>query len=220
MKRQKFLALLGLSVAGTSLFGARKKDTASMLTDCNDPITPPVPVGPYYKDEKLNRSVIMEHKTGMPIEYIFTVEDKHCNPIAGAIVDIWQCDAEGHYSDFEKEKTSGQTWLRGYQQTGKDGKCRFNSIFPGWYDNRLTHIHAKVHINNQNVLTTNCFFEKDMENEIFRNSLYTKGPNPTTIKQDFELRGDKDSNRFEALVMKITKGANGRLTGRYTFAVV
>lgn len=220
MNRQKFLALLGLSVAGTSLFGARKKDPESLLTDCNDPITPTVPVGPYYKDEKLNRALIAEHKQGLPIEYIFTVEDKHCKPIEGAIVDIWQCDVDGHYSDFDKEKTLGQTWLRGFQKTGKDGKCRFTSIFPSWYIGRLTHLHAKVHINNENVLTTNCFFEKHVENEIFKHPLYTKGINPTTIEQDFELRGDKDTKRFETLIMKVTKERNGSLVGRYTFAIV
>jgi protocatechuate 3,4-dioxygenase beta subunit len=219
MNRQKFLALLGLSVAGTSIFGAKKKESVSLLTDCNDPITPPVPVGPYYKDEKLNRAYIAEHKQGLPIEYIFLVEDKHCNPVEGAIVDIWQCDADGHYSDFEQEKTTGQTWLRGFQKTGKDGKCRFTSIFPGWYNGRLTHIHAKVHINNQNVLTTNCFFEKTTENEVFKHPLYTKGVNPTTIAQDFELRGDKDTKRYDTLIMKITKGSDGMLTGRYTFAI-
>jgi protocatechuate 3,4-dioxygenase beta subunit len=56
---------------------------------CDDPITPPLPEGPYYKDEKLNRIDITESKKGIPIEYAFLVEDKNCIPIPNAVVDIW-----------------------------------------------------------------------------------------------------------------------------------
>ncbi|MEO7489010.1 MAG: hypothetical protein ABIU77_18000, partial [Ferruginibacter sp.] len=99
MNRNKFLSLIGLSFIGTAFF-ASKKEPVVELTDCNDPITPPVPEGPYYKNEHLNRVNITETKKGTPLEYVFKVEDKHCKPIPGAIVDIWQCDADGHYSDF------------------------------------------------------------------------------------------------------------------------
>src|SRR4029077_2139889 len=98
MRRNKFLSLIGLSFIGTIFSSGKKIGAADPLNDCNDPATPPVPVGPFYKDEKLNRIHIVEHKKGVPIEYIFRVEDKHCKPIAGAIVDIWQCDSEGIYS--------------------------------------------------------------------------------------------------------------------------
>lgn len=220
MNRNKFLSVLGLSFIGSVFLTAKEKQPNALMTDCDDPITPPVPVGPYYKDEKLNRVDITEHKKGIPIEYIFKVEDKHCKPIEGAVVDIWQCDAEGHYSDFEAEKTINQTWLRGYQKTDAKGECRFTSIFPGWYPLRITHVHAKVHINNTNVLTTNFFFHKEMEDEIFKSPLYPKGPNPITVAEDVELRVDKDTKRHDTLIMHVTKDKNGKLTGTYTIAIV
>lgn len=219
MNRQKFLSLTGLSFLGTIFLGSKKAGMNLLLTDCNDPITPPVPVGPYYKDEKLFRMDIVEQKKGTPIEYIFKVEDKHCKPIEGAIVDIWQCDADGHYSDFEKENSLGQTWLRGYQQTDKNGECRFKSIFPGWYSGRLTHVHVKVHLNEVNVLTTNTFFPKNVENKVYENPVYPKGPNPVTLQEDIELRGDKDSARHDTLVMKVDNDRNGNLVARYTIAL-
>jgi protocatechuate 3,4-dioxygenase beta subunit len=219
MNRDKFLSLIGLSFWGTAFFSGRKKRAVDFLTACNDPITPTVPIGPYYKDEKLNRIDIRENKKGITIEYLFKVEDKDCKPIQGAVVDIWQCDTEGHYSDFEQEKTLNQTWLRGFQVTDKNGECKFKSIFPGWYTGRITHLHAKVSLGNKDVLVTNFFFPKDIEEEVFKNPLYPKGLNPTTLAQDFELNVDKDSKRHDALLMNVTKDKSGNLVGKYTIAL-
>lgn len=217
MNRTKFLSILGSSFIGL-LFVSAKKDI--LLTDCNDPITPPVPEGPYYKNEKLNRVDITEHKQGVPIKYVFRVEDEHCKPISGAIVDIWQCDKDGHYSDFKAENTLDQTWLRGFQKTDKDGVCEFTAIFPGWYKGRITHLHAKVHIDDKTVLTTNLFFPKDFENKIYQSPLYSKGPNPISILEDIELRVDKDTKRHDTLVMQISHNEKGEPIAKYTIAVV
>jgi protocatechuate 3,4-dioxygenase beta subunit len=219
MNRQKFLSLLGLSFIGTVFFSAKKQEDIKLQTDCNDPITPPVPEGPFYKNEKLNRIDITEHKKGVPLVYLFTVEDKHCKPVEGAIVDIWQCDGEGHYSDFKQEDTLNQTWLRGYQVTDKKGECRFKSIFPGWYEKRITHLHAKVHVNNKTVLTTNLFFRKEVENEVYKNSLYPKGPNPLSVLEDIELKVDKDTKRHDTLLMDVATDKNGILNAKYKIAL-
>src|SRR5674476_1361264 len=76
MNRNKFLYLIGLSFMGTAFFSAIKRQELIEQTACNDPITPPVPEGPYYKDENLNRIDITESKKGVPVDYIFKVEDK------------------------------------------------------------------------------------------------------------------------------------------------
>ena len=222
MQRKEFLSFIGLGFIGSFFLAAKDKGAATLVTDCNDPITPPIPEGPFYKDEKLNRFDITESKKGTPVEYIFRVEDEHCKPVEGAIVDIWQCDNEGVYSDFKQENTENKMWLRGYQVTGKDGMCRFKSIFPGWYEGRVTHLHGKVHVKNKTVLTTNFFFPKEMEDEIYKSntSLYPKGTNPVSLQKDFELRGDKDAKRHDALLMKLEKDHKGNLTASYTIAVV
>ena len=220
MNRNKFLYLIGLSFMGAAFFSARRRQEQIEQTACNDPITPPVPEGPYYKDENLNRIDITESKKGVPVDYIFKVEDKNCNPIRDAIVDIWQCDADGHYSDFKVENTINETWLRGYQKTDDKGECSFKSIFPGWYDNRITHLHVKVHVDNATALTTNCFFPKEIENEVYKNPLYPKGPNPLPVLEDYELRVDKDTKRHDTLLMNIVKNGKGNLVAKYTLAVV
>jgi protocatechuate 3,4-dioxygenase beta subunit len=221
MKRQRFISLVGLSFLSTTLLSVRKSENDLILkTDCDDPVTPPVPEGPFYKKENLNRIDITEHKTGVPVSYQFKVEDKHCKPIEGAVVDIWQCDSEGHYSDFKQENTINQTWLRGYQKTDKNGECHFISIFPGWYTGRITHLHLKVYINNTNVLTTNCFFPKEIENEVYKSPLYPKGSNPLTVSEDIELRVDKDTRRHDTLVMHVEKNHTGGLIAKYTVSLV
>jgi protocatechuate 3,4-dioxygenase beta subunit len=46
---------------------------------------------------------------------------------------------------FTMPTTDQLTFLRGVQFTGKDGVAEFRSIYPGWYFERATHIHLKVH---------------------------------------------------------------------------
>ena len=62
MKRNKFLSLISFGFIGSFLFSAKERQPGSMVTACDDPITPPVPEGPFYKDEKLNRFDITESK--------------------------------------------------------------------------------------------------------------------------------------------------------------
>jgi protocatechuate 3,4-dioxygenase beta subunit len=219
MNRQKFLSFIGLSFLGSTLISTKSGNDLIQKTVCDDPITPPVPEGPFYKRENLNRINITENKKGIPVSYRFKVEDKHCKPIEGAVVDIWQCDSDGLYSDFKQENTINQTWLRGYQKTDKNGECNFIAIFPGWYTGRLTHLHVKVWLNDSNVLTTNCFFPREIENEVYKSPMYPKGINPQTISNDIELKVDKDSKRYDELVMKVQKDQKGNLTAAYTISL-
>ena len=220
MNRYKFLSLLGLTFVSAPLLSGKKDKDLDPVTDCNDPLTPPVPEGPFYKRENLNRVNITENKKGIPITYLFRVEDEHCKPIEDAAVDIWQCDSDGVYSDFKQENTVNQTWLRGYQKTDKRGECQFEAVFPGWYKGRITHLHVKIYIGDKNVLTTNCFFPKEIENEVYKSPLYPKGINPQKVSDDIELHVDKDTKRHDALVMNVQKDHKGNLLAKYTIALV
>jgi protocatechuate 3,4-dioxygenase beta subunit len=70
------------------------------------------------------------------------VDADACDPIEGAAVDLWHCDAEGAYSGVEGAE--GETFCRGIQLTDAAGAAEFRTIFPGWYTGRVVHIHAKV----------------------------------------------------------------------------
>ncbi len=221
MERRKLLKIMGLAVVGGTSLASHLACQAQARVqikknDCGGNITPPVPEGPYYKDEQLNRQDITEDRTGVPLTLMFKVTDVHCKPLKDAIVDIWQCDKDGVYSDFSDEKTAGQKWLRGYQKTDAEGMCSFKTIFPGWYEGRLTHIHGKLHVNGVTRETTNFFLPKEIENTVYKNTLYAKGPNLVTVAQDIEMSGDTE--RYNALMTSVKEDGKGGYTATFTIS--
>jgi protocatechuate 3,4-dioxygenase beta subunit len=118
-------------------------------------VRPAQTLGPYYVDERLDRSDVRADpgsgalRDGIPLVLtmgITRMVNGTCTPFAGAVVDIWQCDAAGVYSDVRDPSfdTTGQKWLRGYQVADREGRVTFTTIYPGWYDGRTVHIHFKV----------------------------------------------------------------------------
>jgi protocatechuate 3,4-dioxygenase beta subunit len=64
-------------------------------------LTPEQTEGPYYLDVGLLRSDITEGKAGVPLRLdLTTLQASSCQPIQGATVEIWHCDAAGDYSGF------------------------------------------------------------------------------------------------------------------------
>jgi len=118
-------------------------------------VSPQQTEGPYFVDEKLNRSDIRFDpsdglvKDGVPLALtlqVSQVSSTGCIPLKGALVDIWHCDALGIYSDVQDRSfdTRGKKFLRGYQVTDANGTVQFVTIYPGWYPGRTVHIHFKV----------------------------------------------------------------------------
>ena len=171
--RREMLGLMGSAVAATTLVGCgsggeqsgsgETTSTTSTVgttsgiaseTASTCVVRPEQTEGPYFVDEMLNRSDIREEREGVPLDLVFNVSridegnTASCGPLAGAMVDIWQCDAQGQYSDVrdnaEGFNTKGETFLRGYQITDENGTARFTTIYPGWYRGRTVHIHFKI----------------------------------------------------------------------------
>lgn len=160
LSRREALALLGASGVAW-LPGCRSGNRAEMRTASDTAAAPGCVVrpaqteGPYFVDERLNRSDIRSEpgtsavKAGTLLALTFSVMRVGagaCTPIAGAMVDIWQCDADGVYSDARDPSfdTRGQKFLRGFQVTDARGDARFQTIYPGWYNGRTVHIHFKI----------------------------------------------------------------------------
>ena len=123
--------------------------------------------GPFYFDVDRIRSDIREDREGAVLRLGVRVRDAtDCTPLANAVVDVWHCDAEGGYS------ATGQTYLRGAQVTDRDGTAEFTTIYPGWYPGRTVHIHAKVHLDRETVLTTQLYFADDVTARVFIDDPY------------------------------------------------
>ena len=57
--------------------------------------------GPFYFDPRQMRRDITEGRLGVPLRLHLTVVDAdRCEPIKGALVDVWHADAKGLYSGF------------------------------------------------------------------------------------------------------------------------
>lgn len=64
--------------------------------------------GPYYFDADKVRGDIREDRQGTPLRVAIKVQDSEkCAPIAGAVVEIWHCDAAGLYSGAEAQSQGG-----------------------------------------------------------------------------------------------------------------
>ena len=130
--------------------------------------------GPFYFDVERVRSDIREDRDGVPLRLGIRVRDADgCVPVADAVVDLWHCDAAGGYSGFEGEEAA--TYLRGAQVTDAEGVAEFTTIFPGGYSGRTAHIHAKIHLDNRTVLTTQVYVPDDASAEVHGSPPYRAG---------------------------------------------
>jgi protocatechuate 3,4-dioxygenase beta subunit len=150
-------------------------------------VRPELTEGPYFVDDQLNRSDIRVEpsdnsvKEGIPLALTFAVSqiaNQACTPLAGAMVDVWHCDAAGVYSGVSDRSfdTTGQKWLRGYQLTGENGLAEFLTIYPGWYSGRAVHIHFKIRTAGSDgqsyEFTSQLFFDEVTNAEVYAKPPY------------------------------------------------
>jgi protocatechuate 3,4-dioxygenase beta subunit len=131
------------------------------------------------------RRDIREGRAGLPLTLVLTVvyAASGCSAVNNANVEIWQCDAEGHYSEYSQPgfDGTGQTFLRGVQTTDGNGQVTFTTIYPGWYAGRATHIHVEVFSNGSLIKTTQIAFPDATTAAVYSTGIYaSKGQSPTS----------------------------------------
>jgi protocatechuate 3,4-dioxygenase beta subunit len=156
LSRRELMTLLGAAGAVWLTCGSllpRRAIAGSLGPSCV--VRPEQTGGPYFVDERLNRSDIRadpadgQVRPGTPLALTLRVSRLgagDCQPLPRAQVDIWHCDALGVYSDVRDPgfNTIGQKFLRGYQVTNARGEARFVTVYPGWYPGRTVHVHVKI----------------------------------------------------------------------------
>ncbi len=186
-------------------------------------LTPNKTEGPYFVDEKLNRSDIRTDPSdgsvqpGTPVSLTMVVvrADGSCAPVSGAIVDIWHANAAGKYSDISSEGTSGKKYLRGLQASDANGQAKFTTIFPGWYQGRAVHIHFKVRVfigSNQTFeFTSQLFFDPSTASAVYETGVYASRGQATTANTSDGIYGSDGSK----LVVALTPDGNGGYAGTF-----
>jgi protocatechuate 3,4-dioxygenase beta subunit len=168
-------ALFGLSAIVLETMSSTHGRAAQAPRRCV--LTPEAGEGPFYLDPKLQRSDITEGQAGAPLQLALqVVRMGDCATLANARVDVWQADALGLYSGYEKQSgvggvsttaAAGQQYLRGTQITDRGGNVQFRTIFPSWYGGRTPHVHFKVFLGGNEVVASQIFFPDEISKEIF-----------------------------------------------------
>lgn len=133
------------------------------------------------------------------------VVDTSGRPIAGARVEIWQCNAFGRYhhpgdSSGAPIDPAFQGW--GQFVTAADGAYRFRTIKPVPYPGRTPHIHFRVSGRNVPELVTQMYLEGERLNE--RDGLYNwldpRERAALTVRLDRAPDGKALAGRFEIVL--------------------
>lgn len=169
----------GEVVQSTQIESATKVDTPEPFPPDAVEVTyftPAQQEGPYYTVDKPadrdNDLVTFAGATAIPagqvLEFGGIVYDAGGYPTEGAVVEIWQTDASGvylHPGDPGTGNRDRNFQFYGEAQTDANGSYMFRTILPGLYEPRPRHIHVKVRLDGQEVLTTQFYFagEADLQ---------------------------------------------------------
>jgi len=198
----RLVAAGGVATIGAwsaTVFGGGVRQAPATMPGCV--VRPEIEEGPFFVDHQLNRSDLRSDpatgtiSAGLPLAlaFIITQADNRCAPLAGAMVDVWQCDARGVYSGVsgpgQPSQASRGKALRGFQVTDAHGLARFTTIFPGWYQGRTAHIHFKVRTTTAPAgayeFTSQLFFDEALITRVYANPPYAgRGRRDTTNDAD------------------------------------
>ena len=166
--RRRFLA----SLAASGAFFTTRGAFAEALT-----LTPRQTEGPFYPDHlplDTDNDLLIVNDAVTPavgeITYLSgRILGPNGEPLRGATVEIWQCDANGvylHSKNFGGHDKQDKNF-QGYGRfiTASSGEYLFRTIKPVPYTGRTAHIHAKVRMNGRELLTTQAYIKGFTGNE-------------------------------------------------------
>ncbi|MEO1595546.1 MAG: hypothetical protein AAFS02_09925 [Pseudomonadota bacterium] len=148
--------------------------------------------GPFYTPDTPKRANLRDPEmAGQTLFITGRILTTDCRPVAGAVIDVWSCDAKGVYDN------EGFT-LRGHQFTDEQGRFRIGTIKPAAYTDfgitRTPHIHVKLQGPGTALLTTQLYFPGEAGNA-------------------------DDSIYDERLLMSMTELEDGGLVGEFDFVL-
>ncbi|MFI5268079.1 MAG: intradiol ring-cleavage dioxygenase [Chloroflexota bacterium] len=213
----------------------------ALLSGAGCVLSPEQTEGPYYIDVGLLRGDVTEGRPGVPLQLHLTVQNANtCKALPSATVELWHCDAGGVYSGYGSQAlgqpaggapapkpggpppggakagghvnhTNNETFLRGGQVSDANGSVIFETIYPGWYMGRTTHIHVRVHAGGQIVHTGQLYMD-----DAVTDAVYTQQPYAAHGKRDLTNAKDgiyRDGGAQSMLALSKTgAGYTGALT--------
>lgn len=163
--RRRLLAWLGAAAA-------MPLAATPVLADDRPP-TPAMTEGPFYprtappeSDADLTRVAGRAPAEGRVLEVTGRIVDRRGAPLAGRRLEVWQCDARGHYHHVGMADGAVDPGFQGFGAVATDaeGRYAFRTIRPVPYGGRTPHIHFAVVEGGQRRLTSQMFVEGDPGN--------------------------------------------------------
>ena len=133
------------------------------------------PIGPFYPvirpgDDDFDMTMIKGNSAralGRVIEVTGRVLDSKGNPVSGAVLELWQCNAAGRYAhpgDIAAAPLDPNFQGFAKLMTGPSGEWRIITIKPSGYDSPIGHRTPHIHFDikgRQHRLITQMYFAED-----------------------------------------------------------
>ena len=107
--------------------------------------------GPYFTPSSPLKRDLRGDGPGDALVLSGFVLTRQCQPLSGALVDLWHADTGGQYDNAGYR-------FRGHQFTDAQGRYQFITRIPGFYPGRTRHFHVKVQAGKRAGLTTQLYF--------------------------------------------------------------
>jgi protocatechuate 3,4-dioxygenase beta subunit len=181
---------------------------SSLPTACA--VTCELTQGPCYSSQSVERQDISYGYEGLPLRLCLRILDESCQPVSGAVVDVWHVGPTGKYSGDDPANEdvayctgndadfTSHLYFRGKQTADADGIVAFDTCFPGWYSGRTIHIHMTIRIGDDAYLTTQFGFDDTLDDEI------------VTTQPIYKDRGQRDTTNTSDGILSAT-GVTGYL---------
>ena len=116
----------------------QRPTAAAAVASCAGAATVAQTEGPYYKVGAPERATLVDGQTSADLLLLTgQVMTTACEPMVGAVVDVWQADENGEYDNIGYR-------MRGRVTTDAEGRYVLETVIPGEYPGRTPHIHVKV----------------------------------------------------------------------------
>jgi len=159
LRRRNFLATAAATPLMLVTGGLKSSRTLAATPSCDDGPTPRQTAGPFYKPQSPRRtSLIDAGMEGNTLALTGRVLSTACEPVAGAVLDFWHCDAGGNYDNRGFR-------FRGHQFTDAQGMFSLETLIPGIYPGRTRHMHVIVQAPDGRPLVTQLYFPGEKEND-------------------------------------------------------
>ncbi|QQT26044.1 intradiol ring-cleavage dioxygenase [Sphingobacterium spiritivorum] len=239
MERKNFIRSLSLLAASSPLLVNGCKKDSSLTEETNTgasdvpvstscKVTPQETEGPFPTKSPasyIRRDIRKGDGLGVDMQTNISIVNTNnsCNPLSDAIVDIWHCDVKGDYSEYggtqmQSANYQNQHWFRGRQITDVNGLVTFQTIFPGWYQGRATHIHVHVYNSSgKSLLVTQIAFQDSLSVSVNTNGSnygYTKGISGYTYNAKDNVFSDGVDQEMSTVTGTLSEGMQLAITIR------